>query len=253
MFARRAVTGLQHSARDKWSKLEDVSERSSRFREKLGSGEVPLGAMIRYLGMPSVVEMIATAGYDFAILDLQHSAFSLETIGDMCLIGRHVGIDCIVRPPSHDVASVERILEQGAAGVMYPLVQTRSVVDEVRGVLDPNHLLFVQIETREGVANVASIVERGGVDGVQIGRTDLSRSLGVPGEVEHKLVHKAVDAIVSGCAASNVAVGAYSNTRRDTEDLLQRGVRWMICASDSALVRSAFKSSLEAARSALAV
>jgi 2-keto-3-deoxy-L-rhamnonate aldolase RhmA len=207
--------------------------------------------MLRYLGMPSVVEMIAGVGYDFAILDLQHSSFSLETIGDMCLVGRHVGIDCIVRPPSHDVASVERILEQGAAGIMYPLVQSRHEVDEVRTVLDPGHVLIVQIETRDGVANVASIVNGGGVDAVQIGRTDLSGSLGVPGQVEHPLVREAVDAIVSGCAASEVAVGAYSNTKRDTEDLLQRGVRWMICASDSSLVKSAFKSSLEAARSTL--
>jgi 2-keto-3-deoxy-L-rhamnonate aldolase RhmA len=199
--------------------------------------------------MPSVVEMVASTGYDFAILDLQHSTFSLETIGDMCLVGRHVGIDCIVRPPSHDVSGVERILEQGAAGVMYPLVESRREVDDVRKVLAPDHLLIIQIETREGVANVSSIVEGGGVDAVQIGRTDLSGSLGVPGEVEHPLVREAVDAIVSGCAASNVAVGAYSNTQRDTEDLVGRGLRWMICASDSALVKAAFKSSLEAARS----
>jgi 2-keto-3-deoxy-L-rhamnonate aldolase RhmA len=202
--------------------------------------------------MPSVVELVAATGYDFAILDLQHSSFSLETIGDMCLIGRHVGIDCFVRPPSHDVPAVERILEQGAAGLMYPLVQSRSEVDEVRAVLAPHHALIIQIETREGVANVSSIVEGGGVDAVQIGRTDLSGSLGVPGEVEHPLVREAVDAIVSGCASSNVAVGAYSNTRRDTEDLLGRGLRWMICASDSSLVKAAFTSSIEAARSTLA-
>jgi 2-keto-3-deoxy-L-rhamnonate aldolase RhmA len=208
--------------------------------------------MLRYLPMPSVVEMVAEIGYDFAILDLQHSAFSLETISGMCLIGRHVGIDCFVRPPSHDVSSVERILEQGAAGVMYPLVESRGAVEDVRAVLDPAHVLIIQIETREGVANVAAIVEGGGVDAVQIGRTDLSGSLGVPGEVSHPLVHDAVDAIVSGCKASDVAVGAYSNKLQDTEDLLQRGVRWMICASDSALVKSAFKSSLEAARSTLA-
>jgi 2-keto-3-deoxy-L-rhamnonate aldolase RhmA len=207
--------------------------------------------MLRYLGMPSVVEMVASAGYDFAILDLQHSSFSLETIGDMCLVGRHVGIDCIVRPPSHDVPSVERILEQGAAGVMYPLVESRREVDDVRKVLAPDHLLIIQVETRAGVANVSSLVEGGGVDAVQIGRTDLSGSLDVPGEVEHPLVREAVDAIVNGCAASDVAVGAYSNTRRDTDDLLGRGLRWMICASDSSLVKAAFKSSLEAARSAV--
>jgi 2-keto-3-deoxy-L-rhamnonate aldolase RhmA len=208
--------------------------------------------MLRYLGMPSAVEILAAMGYDFAILDLQHSDFSLRAVGDMCLVGRHAGIDCLVRPASHDVVSVERILELGAAGIMYPLVESRSAVDEVRQVLDPAHVLVVQIETREGVASVASIVNGGGVDAVQIGRTDLSRSLGVPGDVEHPLVREAVDAIVSGSGASNVPVGAASNTRRDTEDLLRRGVRWMICAVDATLVKSAFASSLETARSTLA-
>lgn len=220
-------------------------------RDKLVSGGTPLGVIVSYIRMPSIMEVVASAGYDFVVIDMQHSAFSLETVSEMCRVARSAGVMPIVRPPSHNLAEVQRILDQGAMGLMYPNVGSREEVDEVRNLLREDHLLVIQIESRAAVQSVEPIIEGGGIDVVEIGRHDLSASYGVPGETRHPRVLEAVDTVIKACRDRNVAVGGYGRSRDDAEDLLRRGVRWMICQSDLTLLNWGFKTSIDVVRAAV--
>jgi len=224
-----------------------LSIKGNPAREKLASGGCPLGVLVSYIRTPTVMEIIGSAGYDFVAIDMRHSVFSIETVSDMCRVAKGVGLVPIVRPLSHTAADIQRILEQGAMGLMYS-VASRSDVDEIRKVLRKDDLLVVQLESGAAVESVEAIVDGGGIDVVGVGRHDLANSYGVPGEIRHPRVLQAVDAVVKACRKEKVSVGGYGRTREDAEDLIRRGVRWLICESDLSLLTSGLKRSINDAR-----
>lgn len=225
-----------------------LSIKGNPAREKLASGGCPLGVLVSYIRTPSVMEIIGSAGYDFVAIDMRHSVFSIETVSDMCRVARSVGLVPIVRPLSHSGEEIQRILEQGAMGLMYSQVTSRSEVDEVRKLLRRDHLLVVQLESGAAVDSVEAIVDGGGIDVVGVGRHDLANSYGVPGEIRDPLVLQAVDTVVKACRNRKIAVGGYGRTREDAEDLIRRGVRWLICESDLSLLTSGLKKSIDDVR-----
>jgi 2-keto-3-deoxy-L-rhamnonate aldolase RhmA len=222
--------------------------KGNRIREMLTAGEVPLGVILTYIRMPAIMEVIGGAGYDFVVIDTQHSPFSLETVSDMCHFAVRAGLVPIVRPPSHSGSEVDRILDQGALGLMYPQVESRAEVEEVRRHISDVHLLVIQVESRAAIEGIGSIIEGEGVDVVEIGRHDLSASYGVPGQTRHPLVLEAVDSVVRECSSRGIAVGGYGRTREDTDDIIRRGVRWLMCQSDMGLIQAGLQSAVETAR-----
>lgn len=222
----------------------------NRVTDKLTNGEIPLGVILSWIRMPSIMEVIGAAGYDFVVIDMQHSAFSLETVSDMCRFAALAGLVPIVRPPSHQGWEVDRILDQGARGLMYPQVEARADVDEVRRHLSKDHFLVIQVESRLAVESIGKIVEGGGIDVVEIGRHDLSASYGVSGQTRHSLVLDAIDSVFRACSSRGISVGGYSRNREDTDDLIKRGVSWLMCESDVGLLTTGFKAALESAQQA---
>ncbi|MEX0789361.1 MAG: aldolase/citrate lyase family protein, partial [Actinomycetota bacterium] len=76
------------------------------------------------------MRMIQAAGYDFVMIDMQHSSLSNVTVADMCEMARGVGLVPIVRPVSHAPEIGGRVLDMGAAGLMHFDVSSRQQVDE---------------------------------------------------------------------------------------------------------------------------
>lgn len=226
---------------------------ADRFRTP---GGLLLGTMVMYVRAPGIIRMISQTGFDYVFVDMQHSSLGWETIADMCEVGRACGLAVIVRPSTVSQAQVNRIQDLGAHGIMFPDVRSREEIDRFlhwmhyppsgeRGVtvggpssdyrvdrgpealerLNRANIVVVQAECMEAVDALPSMLSGGGIDLVEVGRQDLSASLGVPGETSHPKVLDALRRVVADCDAHGVRVGAQAANNDDAQRLLDLGLR----------------------------
>jgi len=175
-------------------------------------GKLTLGSWLT-IPHPSVAEILGRTGFDWLTVDLEHSATSLETAGEMIRVIDLLGLKAMVRVGSHDANVIKRVMDAGAHGIIASTVNT---VEEARGIvaavkyppvgtrgvglsrahgyaqeferhydwLNAEALVIVQIEHIDGVGNMEEIMNVPGVDGFFIGPFDLSASLGIPGKFD---------------------------------------------------------------------
>ena len=103
----------------------------SSFREKLRNGEVVLGQMVMEFFTPGIGPMLANAGLDFVIYDMEHGRCDVALVAEMIASCRGTGIAPLVRVPDQNVAPLSRVLDLGAAGVMVPRVETRAQAERI--------------------------------------------------------------------------------------------------------------------------
>lgn len=182
--------------------------RHNRARQKLAADQPVLGANLQ-IDSPWLVEMLGLAGFDYVMLDNEHGYVS-SNLPSMILAADAADIVPIVRVPSHDRGFLLPALEAGAGGLQVPMVNTvaeaERLVHEVKyaplgkrgfsgaaraakfgGRTSEEHaeisnretLLWVQIETEEGIRNAREIAAVPGVDGIFIGPADLAQSMGL--------------------------------------------------------------------------
>lgn len=181
------------------------------FRELLNRDRPPIGTWVKLPTMETV-ELLAIAGFDFVVIDLEHSPMSLESAGSLAAVARGRGLCTLVRVPDHSPAWIQRCLDLGAHGVLVPHVDDASQAERVgraarfeprgtRGVgptsragdwgLRPwaeylgqqdDVVVIAQIESAAGVANAASIIAVPTIDALFVGPADLGQALGVPGD-----------------------------------------------------------------------
>lgn len=241
------------------------------FADRMRGGE-PLSAGWVSLGHPRVAEIVALAGYDFVIVDIEHTPMGLETLDDVVRAVELHDVPVVVRVPWNDPVDLKRVLDIGVAGVMIPMVETAGAAEEavdamtyppdgMRGVAgsratkyglefgeylesaDEGLVTILQIETEEGVENAGAISAVDGVDSLFVGPSDLSASLGVAGEWEDETVLEAIDGVLG---ASEVPVGSLAVTDEGIERWVERGFDWVIAGVDSRNLLAASQSTNEA-------
>lgn len=176
-------------------------------------------------------ESLAGCGFDWMLIDTEHTAIDLETVQAMLQAAAPYPTEVAVRPGWNDPVEIKRLLDLGAMTLLVPYVQTadeaRRAVAAVRypprgmrGVAgitrasrfgavkdytaraDAEICLLVQVETAEALDNIEAIAAVDGVDGIFIGPADLSASMGHPGAADHPDVR---DAILSAIGRINAA------------------------------------------------
>jgi 2-keto-3-deoxy-L-rhamnonate aldolase RhmA len=241
------------------------------FAERMRSSE-SLSAGWVSLGHPRVAEIVALAGYDFVIVDIEHTPTGLETLDDMVRAIELHDVPVVVRVPWNDPVELKRVLDIGVAGVMIPMVETadeaEAAVDAMtyppegmRGVAgsratnyglefdeymanaDDGLVTILQIETVDGVENAGSISAVEGVESLFVGPSDLSASLGVTGDWEDETVLEAIDDVLD---ASEVPVGSLAVTDEGIERWVEQGFEWVIAGVDSRNLLAASRSTNEA-------
>jgi len=211
---------------------------ASSLKAMAKSRDVKIGHFIVEFATPGIGQILKGAGCDFTLFDTEHSGFSFETIKNVLRYMQAADLPTIVRVPSMEYNHIARAADMGAEGVMVPMVSTADQAREVlnclkyypvggRGVAlgiahdrytqgptmdklaaaNKRTTLFTQIETAEGVANADEIASVDGVDCLWIGHFDLSSSLGIPGEFEHKLFKDAVKRVTKACEKHKKALG----------------------------------------------
>jgi 4-hydroxy-2-oxoheptanedioate aldolase len=199
-----------------------MSDRlKNRFRAALGTGRTQYGV---WLGIPerSVAEIMAGAGFDWLLIDHEHGTFELSDVMSHLQVLAAYDVAPIVRPVDADPALLKKLCDIGAQSFIVPMIDTAEQAAEVvsavkyppqgrRGLgtslaraarwntvpgylqkANDEMLIVVQAETVTALDNLESIAATPGVDGVFIGPSDLSASMGHTGNVAHPDVVEAV-------------------------------------------------------------
>lgn len=186
---------------------------TNRMKAKMARGEPALGCSLMFPS-PQLVEMLGHAGFDWVLLDMEHGSLSPADVEVMAMAADAVGLTAIARPRSNGAADIQAMMDRGVAGVQVPHVNSaadaRRAVSAVkfgpgaaRGLAagtrpdrwglgarmpdftaqaNAHSLVCVQIEHAEAVANIEEILAVEGVDVFFIGPSDLSQSMGFPGD-----------------------------------------------------------------------
>jgi 2-dehydro-3-deoxyglucarate aldolase/4-hydroxy-2-oxoheptanedioate aldolase len=245
------------------------------FKERVRSGDVTLGTFLN-LGSPLVAEVCALSGFDWLLVDLEHGAGGEEALTGQLLAGAAHDVPVLVRVESAERIRVGHALDLGAAGVMYPRLNTPDEVAAAlshlwyppqgdRGVATYNRarrfggdtrttsdvndelLCVVQIETSSALSNVKDIASTPGVDVLFVGPSDLSTAIGVPGQWDAQTYLAALDHVVAAANDAKVAAGILVGDVEHVERHLDRGFRFVAVASDSALLRRAATTAAQSA------
>jgi 4-hydroxy-2-oxoheptanedioate aldolase len=211
----------------------------NKMKAKIKAGEPVFGVSVMFPS-PQVVEMIGELGFDWVLIDCEHGSMSPESAELMCLAAERRGMTPIVRPESQRPEVLMRYLDRGAMGLQVPHVNTKEEATAVvramkyhplgdRGLArgqrstgfgitggsiasytewsNNETLVCVQIEEKEGLDNLGDILTTEGVDVYFIGPTDLSQSLGFPGQRDHPVVKQAVEGAFKKIHAAGKASG----------------------------------------------
>jgi 2-keto-3-deoxy-L-rhamnonate aldolase RhmA len=235
------------------------------FTAALRTGEPVAGSWIS-IGHPQVAEITSLLGFDFAVIDTEHTPNGLETVESLVRAVECGESTAIVRVPWNDPVRIKRALDVGATGLLIPMVETedeaRAAVeamryppDGIRGMASSRAseyglrfeeyvetanealLTILQIETERGVTNAADIAAVEGVDALLIGPADLSASLGSLADRDDTTVTDAIDTVLDD---SDVPVGTLAVTNDDIGRWVEQGFDFVIVGIDTKyLVRSA--------------
>jgi len=243
--------------------------RENPVKAALDSGKTVVGVGLTIAANPLVVRVLATAGYDWVFIDIEHSMIACDTLIALVQMARASGISPVVRTQDSEYHLIANILDTGADGVMVPRVETveqaaravsyaRFPPDGVRGCgtsavlgygradwpvdlpwLNQQTLIIAQVESMRSVENLPEIIQVPGVDAVFIGRFDLSIDLGVPGQIGHPKTVEAMQRITDICVAGGMPVGTVLGSPEALKPWWERGMRLLVCGADSSMLLNA--------------
>lgn len=197
------------------------------LKEKLTKNELTIGSWIT-IGNPAIVEIMASAGFEWLCIDMEHTSIDLAT-AKMLIITMHANnIKALVRVSKNEEVIIKRVMDMGADGVIVPMVKSRKdaqmAVDFVkypptgkRGVglyraqnyglgfeeykkwVKEEAVIIAQIEHIDAVENIEDILSVEGIDGTIVGPYDLSGSMGMPGEYYREDVQDAILRVKKAC------------------------------------------------------
>ena len=236
-----------------------------------GRDDHPLPALGCWVNLfePTVGELVGRAGYDYAMLDMEHSPVTLDRVLPMVRAVQHGGARALVRVPDGDPRWIGRLMDLGADGAMVPMVESPAEAERlaraalyapegtrgmaagiVRGSgygLDERYvarcrerfLLLVQIETRRGVDSAGDIAAVAGIDRVFVGPYDLAGSLGHPAEPDHREVRAAIRGVVRAVREAGTPLATLPTPSNGARKLLGQGFSTVFSGSDVTMLRQA--------------
>jgi len=226
-------------------------------REWLNSKQHLIGPFVR-IPRAEVIEVLALAGFDFAVVDLEHGPIAHNEVYPLILAAENRGMRLIARVPGLQENYFKWLLDLGIGGLQVPHIKTaedaRSAVEYSnfspagdRGLCrfvraaefsnlpresyvaraNSQNLLVLQIEGKEGVNNIEEIAAVPGIDIIFVGPYDLSQSLGVIGQIWHEKVVQEITRVVTLCKAKGIAVGVFTDTPEGIKHWAAAGVKYL--------------------------
>ncbi|AKG20159.1 HpcH/HpaI aldolase family protein [Calothrix sp. 336/3] len=230
--------------------------KKNQLKQKLHNGEVVLG-MFMNCAYPAFVEICGHAGFDFVVIDMEHSPLHTLAAEDLCRAADSVGIAPVVRVRKNDAPQIQRALDIGSTGVQIPQIETKADAEACvqaakysplgkRGLsfgtraamytsagtnitdsLNAESLVVVHIEGKQGVEQIAEIVSVPHIDVVFLGPYDLSQSLGIPGQVGDRRVVELMQQCITTIRNAGKAVGTFADNPETAQKWIDAGVQYI--------------------------
>lgn len=239
--------------------------RINHVRRRLEAGEPSIGTWLS-LPSPEAAEYISELGFDWLVVDTEHNAIDITTLSRMFAAMRSSGIAPMVRIPWNTAENVKRVLDAGAWGIVFPMINSRKEAEQAveaarygpagnRSVGGGRHamsfettgaeyyrhandqvLVVAQIEHIQGVENADEILSVPGVDACFIGPNDLAASmglgLGVPLESDMPELVQAIATIREACKKHGVASGIHTTGAAAVQQRINEGFQFCAMASE---------------------
>jgi 2-keto-3-deoxy-L-rhamnonate aldolase RhmA len=251
--------------------------KKNRMKEKLRAGEPVYGVSVM-IPSPQIVEMVGAAGFDWVLLDCEHGTLTLESVELMAMAAEACGITAIARPVTRSPEHILQVLDRGVMGVQvphvntaedarqviaavkyYPLGQrglaagTRAAVYDTHGTLadyvkaaNEETLIAIQLEDEAAIRNIDELLKVDDIDVFFIGPSDLSQSMGHPGNPRAPAVAQAIETGFRKMVAAGRMPGTPAGVE-NVREVLDKGVRYIYTHLPRLLTGSA-RSYLKAAR-----
>jgi 2-keto-3-deoxy-L-rhamnonate aldolase RhmA len=231
--------------------------KRNRMKEKLRAGEPVFGVSVM-IPSPQIVEMIGAAGFDWVLLDCEHGTLTLESVELMAMAAEACGITAIARPMTKSAEHILQVLDRGAMGVQVPHVNsaaeareaiaavkyhpagrrglaagTRAANYDAHGTLadyvkaaNEATLIAIQLEDQAAIEHIDELLQVDGIDVFFIGPSDLSQSMGHPGDPKAPAVAQAIETSLRKMVAAGRTPGMPANAE-NVRDAVGKGVRYI--------------------------
>lgn len=232
----------------------------NKLKTNLAQGKVQIGIWSS-LCSPIVAELMAGAGFDWLLVDSEHTPSDLDQIMAQLQATAPYPTETVVRLPAADPTLIKRYMDTGVRSLLIPFVEdattarmvaaaTRYPPDGFRGVsvahrgnrfgrvkdylkvADETNCVIVQLETRKSLAAVEEIARVEGIDAVFIGPSDLAADFGQLGNAGHPEVQTAIRETVDRCKAINRPIGILAPVAEDARRYLEWGATLVAVGSD---------------------
>ncbi len=243
------------------------------LRERILNKEVVVGMFYKF-NSQSIVEMVGNAGFDFVIIDMEHSNYSNYDVEGLIRAAECVGMSSVVRIKEAIPEDVLHCLDSGADGVQIPSITSIDTAKDVclsskyypegnRGLsmtqraamytvwnkeisyiehANQNSLVIVHVESKEIADKVDELLEISQLDVIFVGPSDLSQSMGKPGKSNDPEVVLVIEEVFKKTLAKGKAVGIYCATPNDIKKYVQLGATYIAYGSDVTAMAGALKS-----------
>lgn len=239
----------------------------NRFKERLLAGETQWG-LWSSLASPVAAEALSLVGFDWMLFDTEHSPVEVAGLQPILQAAAVGTASAVARPAWNDKVLIKKLLDIGVQTVLVPFIETpeeaeaavratRYPPEGIRGVagstrasrygMVPDYLakanseicVLVQIETAQALGRLEEIAAVEGVDGVFIGPSDLSASMGHLGNPGHPDVQDAIRAAAGRIAAAGKVPGILATKADDALRYRDWGYRFVAAAVDVGLMMGA--------------
>jgi 4-hydroxy-2-oxoheptanedioate aldolase len=236
----------------------------NKFKPGIAKGELQVGLWCS-LCSPVAVEVVSHSGYDWLLLDTEHSPNDLQEIVAQLHAAQAGNASCIVRPAWNDMVLIKRYLDIGAQTLLLPFVQTpeeakravewtRYPPKGVRGITGSGRAsrygrvkdylknasdeicVLVQVETREALKQIEAIASVDGVDGIFIGPNDLAASFGHIGNWGHAEVQDAIQDAAVRIKKAGKAAGVLTPNEEEAKKFISWGYTFVAIGADIGLL-----------------
>ena len=235
------------------------------LKEKIRAGEAVHGCWIN-LGSTVSAEIVGRAGFDWVLIDLEHGSGNDLAMYQQLQVLAATNTTPLVRTDELSRSKIQRILDAGASGIMFPQIREAEIADEVSrmmyyppkgtrgmakmvramgfgknateyiGNLDNNIVGVVQIETPGALDQLDRIASLDAVDVLFVGPSDLTLSLGIFGQLDHPLYQQAIRSVAQAAKKYGKATGVLLLDPAEYEMYYQLGYRFLACGADATFV-----------------
>lgn len=237
------------------------------LKKKLNDNKFVLGTWCE-IPSPEFINVLAKAGMDFVIIDMEHGAIDITTASKMIMAAEADGCSPLIRVSRNDEITILKALEIAPQGIIVPHIE--SIADRKKAVsntkfspqgkrsLNPftraggyhsyssytddqnkNILLSLLIESKNGINDIDKIIDEN-IDLIYIGTYDISLALGIPGDVSNKKVTTVIEKIVKAIRKKGKAAGCMFHNEQELIYFKKIGIQFLCYKVDTAVVYDEF-------------